>query len=86
MAVHYLKLNRVLLNIIFYQAHRLDGILQNIELATKNKEQTIYLYCRSGKRSGKAEKALQGIGYINAKNIGGMREASSTLQLKITNK
>ena len=64
----------------------LDGILQNIELATKNKEQTIYLYCRSGKRSGKAEKALQGIGYINAKNIGGMREASSTLQLKITNK
>ena len=63
----------------------LDKILQNIELAAENKEQTIYLYCRSGHRSGKAEKALQGIGYVNAKNIGGIKEASSTLQLKITN-
>ena len=63
----------------------LDKILQNIELAAANKEQTIYLYCRSGNRSGKAEKALQGIGYVNAKNIGGIKEASSTLQLKITN-
>ena len=63
----------------------LDRILQKIEHATENKEQTIYLYCRSGNRSGKAEKALQSIGYINAKNIGGIKEASSTLQLKITN-
>ena len=59
-------------------------ILQKIELVTHNKDHKIYLYCRSGNRSGKAEKALQGIGYINAKNIGGIKEASSTLQLKIT--
>ena len=63
----------------------LSKILQKIELVAKNKEQTIYLYCKSGNRSGKAEKALQGIGYINAKNIGGIKEASSTLQLKIIN-
>ena len=63
----------------------LDKILQKIEFATKNKEQTIYLYCRSGKRSAKAEKALQSIGYINAKNIGGIKQVSSSLQLKITN-
>ena len=50
-----------------------------------NKENAIYLYCRSGKRSAKAEKALQSIGYINAKNIGGMKQASSSLQLQITN-
>ena len=62
----------------------LDIILQKIELVTENKEQNIYLYCRSGNRSGKAEKALQGIGYKNAKNIGGIKDASSTLQLKIT--
>ena len=62
----------------------LDMILQKIELVTENKDQNIYLYCRSGNRSGKAEKALQGIGYINAKNIGGIKEASSTLKLKIT--
>ena len=63
----------------------LGKILQKIELVAENKEQTIYLYCKSGNRSGKAEKALQGIGYINAKNIGGIKEASSTLQLKIIN-
>ena len=62
----------------------LDMILQKIELVTENKDQNIYLYCRSGNRSGKAEKTLKGIGYINAKNIGGIKEASSTLQLKIT--
>jgi len=63
----------------------LDKILQKIEFATDSKEQTIYLYCRSGKRSAKAEKSLQSIGYINAKNIGGIKQVSSTLQLKITN-
>ena len=62
----------------------LDKILEKIEVAAEDKEQTIYLYCRSGNRSGKAEKALRSIGYINAKNIGGINEASSTLQLKIT--
>ena len=62
----------------------LDKILEKIEFAAEDKEQTIYLYCRSGNRSGKAEKALQSIGFINAKNIGGIIEASSTLQLKIT--
>ncbi len=61
----------------------LDMILQKIEHATENKDQKIYLYCRSGNRSDKAAKALQGIGYINAKNIGGIKEASSTLQLNI---
>lgn len=64
----------------------LDKILEKIEFAAEDKEQTIYLYCRSGNRSGKAEKALQSIGYINAKNIGGINQASSTLQLKITQK
>jgi len=63
----------------------LDKILQKIEFATESKDQAIYLYCRSGKRSAKAEKSLQSIGYINAKNIGGIKQASSSLQLKITN-
>ena len=63
----------------------LDRILEEIESLMVNKEQMIYLYCRSGNRSGKAEKALQKLGYANAKNIGGIKEASSSLQLKITN-
>ena len=48
-----------------------------------SKDEKIYLYCRSGNRSGKAEQVLQSIGYINARNIGGINEASSKLQLKI---
>ena len=61
----------------------LNELMQKIELIAKNKEQRIYLYCRSGNRSGKAEQALQNNGYINARNIGGINEASSKLQLKI---
>ena len=63
----------------------LDRIMEEIESLMVNKDQMIYLYCKSGNRSGKAEKALQSIGYINAKNIGGMKQASSSLQLQITN-
>ena len=63
----------------------LDRILKEIESLTADKEQMIYLYCRSGNRSGKAETALQKLGYANAKNIGGIKDASSSLQLKITN-
>jgi phage shock protein E len=63
----------------------LDRILKEIKSLTADKEQMIYLYCRSGNRSGKAEQALQRLGYTNAKNIGGIKEASSSLQLKITN-
>ena len=61
----------------------LNELMQKIELIAKNKEQRIYLYCRSGNRSGKAEQVLQSIGYINARNIGGINEASSKLKLKI---
>jgi phage shock protein E len=63
----------------------LGRILEEIESLTADKEQMIYLYCRSGNRSGKAQKALQRLGYTNAKNIGGIKEASSSLKLKITN-
>ena len=63
----------------------LDRIMEEIESLMVSKEQMIYLYCRSGNRSGKAEKSLQRLGYANAKNIGGIKEASSSLQLKITN-
>ena len=64
----------------------LEKIMQKIEFATKNKEQIIYLYCKSGNRSGKAQKDIQSLGYINAINIGGIKKASSKLQLKIIKK
>ena len=61
----------------------LDKILQKIEFATESKDQAIYLYCRSGNRSGKATKILIDAGYINAINAGSIQEASNLLRSKI---
>ena len=47
------------------------------------KEEEIFLYCRSGNRSGKATKILVDAGYINAKNAGGIEDASELLDIKI---
>ena len=61
----------------------LDKISNMIEGFIEDKDQVIYLYCRSGNRSGQAEMALKSIGYVNAKNVGGIKEASTNLRLKI---
>lgn len=47
------------------------------------KDEEIYLYCRSGNRSGKATKILLDAGYVNAKNAGSITEASKLLNTKI---
>ena len=47
------------------------------------KDEEIYLYCRSGNRSGKATKILLDAGYMNAKNAGSISEASKLLNTKI---
>ena len=61
----------------------LDKISNTIEGIVEDKDQVIYLYCRSGNRSDQAEIALKSIGYVNAKNIGGIKEVSTNLRLKI---
>ena len=48
-----------------------------------NKDQKIYLYCRSGNRSGKATKILEDAGYINVINAGSIQEASKLLGINI---
>ena len=48
-----------------------------------NKDETIYLYCRSGNRSGKATKILEDAGYINVINAGSIQEASKLLGINI---
>ena len=50
---------------------------------TVAKDKKIYLYCRSGNRSGKATKILIDAGYINAINAGSIQEASNLLKSKI---
>ena len=48
-----------------------------------NKDEKIYLYCRSGNRSGKATKILEDAGYINIINAGSLQEASKLLGINI---
>ena len=47
------------------------------------KDEEIFLYCRSGNRSGKATKILIEAGYVNAKNAGSILNASQLLNIKI---
>jgi len=49
------------------------------------KDETIYLYCRSGNRSGKAANVLIDNGFLNAINAGSISEASKSLNKKIIN-
>ena len=60
---------------------------QNITSIQSNipKNEEIYLYCRSGNRSGKATKILLDAGYSNVINAGSISEASSLLDINIIN-
>ncbi|MCS5622423.1 MAG: rhodanese-like domain-containing protein [Candidatus Marinimicrobia bacterium] len=60
----------------------LDSFESGIELLVKDKEQTVYLYCRSGNRSGKALKIMQNLGYTNAANAGGIKDAKELIEEK----
>ena len=48
-----------------------------------DKDEEIFLYCRSGNRSGKAKKILLDAGFVNAKNAGSILDASELLDIKI---
>jgi phage shock protein E len=64
----------------------LDTIEKNIILTEPDKNKEIYLYCRSGNRSGKATRILQNLGYRNVTNIGGIQSASINLNIPIVTK
>lgn len=49
-----------------------DEIAEKITALTTDKDAKIHLYCRSGNRAGRALKVLQGMGYSNAHNDGGI--------------
>ena len=59
---------------------QIDKEITKIDLT---KDQPIYLYCRSGNRSGKAAVILEKMGFINVINAGGMNEAAKKLDRKI---
>lgn len=51
------------------------GTIPNSPLLPKDKNATIYVYCRSGMRSSSAQSQLKGIGYTNVTNLGGLDAA-----------
>lgn len=48
--------------------------LQSGEQFPANKNQTIYLYCRSGSRASQVQATLKNQGYTNVTNLGGLSE------------
>ncbi len=60
-----------------------QNILDIQKLVSKDEE--IFLFCRSGKRSGKAKKILEAEGYNRVINIGGFEEAKEYISVKGTN-
>jgi phage shock protein E len=57
-----------------------EEITDRIGEVTTDKDAPIYLYCRSGRRSGIALKALRDAGYPNAVNIGGLDDARRKIE------
>lgn len=53
-------------------------IADRIGEVTADKDALIYLYCRSGRRSGFALDALEAAGYTNVVNVGGYEDAKYT--------
>ena len=47
-----------------------------------SKDEEIFLFCRSGNRSGKAKKILEAEGYTRVINIGGFEEAKEFISAK----
>ena len=50
-------------------------IAEGISALTGDKDASIYVYCRSGRRSGIAKETLEGLGYTQVVNVGGINDA-----------
>lgn len=53
----------------------LPDLTKALPVREPDRGRVLLLYCRSGRRSGMAEKELRALGYTNAFNIGGYEQA-----------
>lgn len=68
-----------------YNANHVSGavnipyteISDRINEVTRDKDALIYVYCRSGRRSGIAQTTLREAGYTSVVNIGGLEDAQN---------
>ena len=56
-----------------------SAIAQTISKANVAKDDTVILYCRSGRRSGIAQETLKKMGYLNVENYGGLEQVQKLL-------
>ena len=59
-------------------------IAEGISALTGDKDASIYVYCRSGRRSGIAKETLEGLGYKQVVNVGGINEAMKQSEREAT--
>ncbi|TAH13780.1 MAG: rhodanese-like domain-containing protein [Curvibacter sp.] len=59
-----------------------SAIAQAIAKAGVSKDDTVLLYCQSGRRSGIALDTLKNLGFSKAENVGGIEQARKTLAKK----
>lgn len=62
-----------------------DQIGEKIGSVVKNKSKTIYVYCRTGRRTKIAKDALEKLGYKDIVDLGPLEDAAKTLKRKIVN-
>jgi phage shock protein E len=60
-----------------------ETIGERIGTVVKDKFNRIYLYCRSGRRSGIAKETLEKMGYKDVLNLGSLEDAAKTMKRKI---
>lgn len=56
---------------------------EKIETVVKDKSSRIYIYCRTGRRSQIAKKALEKIGYGNIVDLGSLENAARNMKRRI---
>ena len=62
-----------------------DQIGEKIGSVVKDKSKTIYVYCRTGRRTKIAKEALEKLGYKDIVDLGPLEDAAKILKRKIVN-
>ena len=65
------------------QLLQLELVAESVGNLVADKDQEVYVYCRSGNRSGQAKIIMESLGYTNVTNAGGLGDASELLAVEV---